>query len=330
MKRRRRSFAFLAVAVLALAFPSVAQKPEKAWRVGFLAARRRPVSLESDFYGEVPRGLRELGYVEGKSLVIEWRFADGNYERLAELAVELVKLKVDIIVADGMNSTLAAQKATKTIPIVFAGATEPVEHGLVKSLAHPGGNTTGLALVAGDTCPKQLEMLLTMVPGVSLIAVLWNPDNPSAHSNLKGVRAAAEMFHVKILAIAVRTPKEIESAFAEAGAHRAAALVVSPDMFISQQLPRIAGLAATNQLPGMSGLREYAEAGGLMSYGASRRYNYHRAATYVDKIIKGANPGELPVEQPMKLELVINRKTAKALGLTIPPELLLLADKVIE
>src|ERR1700674_318209 len=231
MRTRRQWFLVLGLGLLlALPLVSFAQPQGKVWRVGFLASRRRPESLESDFYGEVPRGLRELGYVEGKNLVIEWRFADGNYERLAQLAAEVVKLNVDIIVVDGMNATLAAQKATKTIPIVFGGVNDPVDNGLVKSLAHPGGNTTGLALVASDTSPKQMEMLRTMVPGLSRVATLWHPGNPSSQLALKNVQAAAQMIHINVLSLEAQTSKEIENAFALAGEERVEAVVVLPDL----------------------------------------------------------------------------------------------------
>lgn len=329
MRTRRQVLVGLGAA-LAAPLVAFAQKPGRVWRVGFLAARRRPESLDTDFYGEVPRGLRELGYVEGKNLVIEWRFADGRNERLPGLAAELVRLNVDVIVTDGTPGTLAAQKATRKIPIVFGGAGDPVGNGLVRSLARPGGNTTGLALLAGDTGSKQVEMLSRMVPRLFRVAAFWNPTNPLNLPVLKNVQAAADTTKVKLLPVEVRSEQEIENAFSLLARERAEALILLLDPFFIQQRRQIAELATMHRLPSIAGFREYVEAGGLMSYGQSRTAYYHRVATYIDKIFKGANPGDLPVEQSMTLELILNRRTAKALGLTIPPDLLVLADKVIE
>ena len=294
MRPRRLGYVAMGIA-LALLGEAAGQQP-KLRRVGFLAMRSRPESLEADFYGEVPRGLRELGYVEGKDLVVEWRFAGGDYARLPALVSELAALPVDVIVTDGTPGTKAALKSTASIPIVFAAAADPVGDGLVQSLAHPGGRATGCALLLNDTSVKEMELLRSIVPGLSRVGVLWNPGNPSSSRQVEMIKAAAPKLGIAVLAEDARTPEEIDTAFRSMTA----------------------------------GFREYTDAGGLMSYGINRRENYHRASTYVDKILKGASPGDLPVEQPTKVELVINRNAAKALALTIPPELLVQADKVID
>ena len=329
MNNRRKLIVALGSSALATLFSAFAQQQGKVWRVGFLAARR-PGSLDSDVYGAFVRGLRELGYVEGKNLVIEWRFADGMLERLPGLAAELVRLKVDIIVITGTQATSAAQKATTTIPIVMANVSDPVGGGFVKSLAHPGGNITGLSNITGELSPKHLEMLHSMVPKVSHVAVLVNPTSSSNTAVLKNVQAAAQKVGVKILPVEARAPQEIENAFSIMAQKKAGAVIVVRDAVFNQQARQIAELTAKNRLPSIWANREYAEAGGLMSYGPSFTDQYRRAAIYVDKILKGAKPADLPVEQPTKFELLINGKTAKALGLKIPQSLLIMADKVIE
>jgi len=274
--------------------------------------------------------MRELGYVEGKNLVIEWRFADNKYERLPDLAADLVRLKVDVIVTAGPAATSAAQKATTTIPIVFGGANDPVGSGFVKSLARPAGNITGLSNVSVEMSPKLLEMLLSTMPKLSRVAVLMNPSNSGHATMLKNVQAAAQKANVKVLPVEARTPQEIETGFSVMTKENAKAVIVVRDALFNQQVRQIAELAAKNRLSSIAQIREYVDAGGLMSYGPSITDSYRRAATYVDKIFKGAKPGDLPVEQPTKFELLINRKTAKALGLTVPQSLLISADKVIE
>ena len=308
---------------------SLAQQKEKVWHVGFLATRHVG-PLDSDYYGGFPRGMRELGYVEGKNLVIEWRSAEGSNERLSALAADLVRLHVDIIVTAGTPATSAAQETTTTIPIVIGSAGDPVGSGFVKSLAHPGGNITGLSELAVDVSPKLLEMLLSMVPELSRVVVLINPNNSSHFTILKNVQAAAQRIGVKVLPLKARSAKEIENVFALIAQKKAGAVIVAVDALFTQQARQIAELAAKNRLPAISGFREYAEAGFLMSYGSSFTDNFRRAATYVDRIFKGAKPGDLPVEQPTNIELIVNGKTAKALGLTIPQSLLIIADKVIE
>jgi putative ABC transport system substrate-binding protein len=330
MITRRKVLIALGAGALAAPFGSFAQQQGKIWRVGFLSLRPRPASLDSDVFGAFRLGMSELGYVEGKNLLIEWRFADNKYERLPALAAELVQMKVDVIVVAGAQDISAAQKATSMIPIVMATAPDPVGSGFVKTLARPGGNITGLSNVSAEVSPKHLEMLLGMVPKLSRVAVLVNPANSSHAMVLKSVQSAAQRTSSKILPVEARTAPEIEKAFSAMAREKAGAVIVARDALFNQQVRQIAELAAKNRLPTISGMREYVEAGGLMSYGASVTDQFRRAATYVDKIFKGAKPGDLPVEQSTKFELLINRKTAKALGLTIPQSLLISADKVIE
>ena len=330
MTTRRQLLLALGAGALAAPLASFAQQQGKAWRVGFLSARRRPASLDTDYYGAFPRGMRDLGYVEGKNLAIEWRFADGEYERLPGMAAELVQLKVDVIMALGAPAIVAAQKATTTIPIVVVTGVDPVDAGFVKSLARPGGNITGLSNLAGDISAKHLEMLLATMPTLARVAVLMNPANSTHAAFLKNVQYAAQKAGIKVLPVEAQTPQEIERAFSTMAREHVGAVIVALDPFFIQQGPQIAVQAGKHRLPSIFANREYAEAGGLLSYGQNQLDIYRRAATYVDKILKGAKPADLPIEQPTKLELVINLKTAKALGLTIPQSLLLRADEVIQ
>ena len=276
-------------------------------------------------------GLRDLGYVEGKNIVIEVRSADGEIERLAGLAAQLVEMKVDVIVATGTPAIQAAQRATNIIPIVMGTAGDPVGFRFVASLSRPGGNITGLTSITGDLSSKYLELLRTAVPKLSRVAVLMNPGNPS-HARLfvPNILAAAKKNGVSIVPVKLNSASQISAAFSAVKQERVGALIVLPDGLFYGQARRIAEFALQQHLPTMFADREPVETGGLMSYGQNLAENFYRAATYVDKILKGAKPGELPVEQPTKLELVINRKTAKAIGLTIPQELILRADRVIE
>lgn len=330
MKTRRELLVGLG-AILAAPGSAFAQKPGKVWRVGVAASRRGPGSAEWDmFYSQVPRRLRELGWVEGTDLVFEWRFAGGDYARLPELAAELVKANVDLIVTDGSQGIRATQAATKTIPIVFNGGSDLVASGFVKSLSRPGGNTTGVSLLLSDTAGKQVELVLKMVPKISRLAVLTNPGNPAHASLLTGFRNAVGASGPEVVHLDARSPKEIEEAGAQAVREKAGALLWTVDSFFIQQQRQIAQLAAMHRLPSMSGVAEYPEVGGLMGYGPDRRALWRRVAEYVDRILKGSNPGDLPVEQPSKLDLVLNRTTARALGLAIPPELLVQADRIID
>ena len=329
MNARRKLVLAIGAGALTVPLASLAQQPGRIWRVGFLSPR--PIGpLDADFYGAFPRTMRELGYVEGKNLVIEWRSAEGQPERLAGLAAELVRLKVDAIVAAAPQSVRAAQQATSTIPIVMGTAGDPVAAGLVKSLARPGGNTTGTSTNPVEIVPKLLEMLLGMQPRLTLVAVLLNPSNPGTGQTLGNLQVAARSVRVKLLPLEVRTPAEIEAAFVLMKQGSAGAFILIQDPLFTPHLRRVAELAAQHRLASVAGIREYVEAGGLMNYGPSFADNYRQVAVYVDKILKGAKPADLPVEQPMKFEMFINGKTAKALGLAIPHALLISADKVIE
>jgi putative ABC transport system substrate-binding protein len=330
MNNRRKLIVALGAGALVAPFGSFAQQQNKIWRVGFLAQSARPESLDSSPFGAFIRGMREFRYIEGRNLVVEWRFSDNNLERLPELAADLVRLKVDVIATQGTPASRAAQQATTTIPIVMVNVGDPVGSGFVKSLAHPGGNMTGLSNLSPELVTKQLEMLLSMVPKLSRVAVLVNPANSVQAGFLKRVQAAGQKTNVRILPVEARTAQELDKAFADMIRERAGALIVSFDALFSDQRRRIAELAAKHRLPSIAARKEDVDVGYLMSYGPKSADIFRHAATYVDKILKGAKPGDLPVEQPTKFELFINRKTAKALGLTIPQSLLISADKVIE
>ncbi len=329
MNNRRKLVIALGAGALAAPLAGFAQQqPAKVRRIGTLG-------LGSDYSNErrveaLLAGLRELGHVEGKHFVIEGRSINDKPEQLSNLAAGLVRLKVDVIVTSGVAATRAAQKATTTIPIVFGNLGDPVAQGFVKSLARPGGNITGHTTVAGDLNLKLLEMLRSLLPKLSRVAILMNPANPEHIVNLKNVQAAAQKIGMTIVALEVRDTKEIESALAVMVKEKAQALIVRSSPPFMQERHRIAELAAKNRLPMVSTYREYAEAGGLFSYGPNLTDNYRRVAVYVDKIFKGAKPADLPVEEPTKFELVINRKTAKALGLTIPQSLLIMMDQAID
>lgn len=276
----RRDTVLALLALHAAPFSSFAQQQTKVWRIGLLMGRSRPASLETDFYGAFPKAMRELGYIEGKNVQYEWRFADGKVDPLAGLAAELVRLKVDVIVTGGISAVRAAQQATRTIPIVMASAPDPMGSGLVASLARPGGNITGLSNVAVDVSPKLLEMLLVTTPNVTRIAVLRNPNNPASEAISQNLRTAAQITGRQLSVVDARTPTEIERAFSAMTQQRAEALIVANDNFFIQQRHQIGDLAAKFRLPAIYSLREHAEAGGLMSYGANRAEFYARAATY--------------------------------------------------
>jgi len=327
----RRSL-ILALGAVAVAAPlgALGQQHGKVHRVGVLSARQRPASLDTDYYGAFPRRMRELGYIEGKNLSVEWRFADGEYARLPRIAAELVQLKVDVILALGPPGAAAAQKATTTIPIIMVVSSDPVAAGFVKSLARPGGNITGLSNLAGDLSPKHLELLHVMVPKLARVGVLLNPANSAHGTIVSNVQTAAQKIAIKVVPAKASTLEEVDGAFATMVRESVGAVIVALDPFFIQQVHGIAARAARLGIPSIFANREYAEAGGLMSYGQNQVEIYRRAADYVDKIFKGAKPHSLPVEQPTQLELLINRKTADALGLSIPRSLLVSADRVIE
>jgi ABC-type uncharacterized transport system substrate-binding protein len=326
---RRREFISL-LGGAAVGWPLVArgQQAGKLWRICYLSAVSRESSSRS--YAALEQGMRDLGYVEGKDFVIEWRSVEGKYERFSEIIAELVQLKVDVIVTGVTAALPALQRATTTIPIVMAYSTDPVGNGLVASLVHPGGKITGLAGSSDDSSPKQLELLTTIVPNASRIGLLGNPDTETYSSVLKRAQDAAQKVGLSIVPIEARNPREIENAFAAFAKERMSAVMVASDAIFFGQRQRIAELALNNRLATMFSLREYAEAGGLMSYGENIADFFRHAAFYVDKIFKGAKPGELPIEQPTRFNLVINRKTADALNLAIPPQLYIFADEVIE
>ncbi len=273
--------------------------------------------------------LQELGYTLGKNMTIEERLAEGKYDRLPVLAAELTEMKVNVILAVSTPAIRAAQKATSSIPIVMVRTADPLGMGFVASLAHPGGNITGLTNINVDASTKYLELLRAAAPKLSQVGVLANPGTQTHADYVKRIQAAAQTANVKIIPLAAKTDAEIESSFATIRQQRGDALIVLPDPFFYARAKGIADLAIQNRLPTMSGTREPVEAGGLMSYGQNIGEHYYRAATYIDKILKGAKPAELPVEQPTKLELVINQKTAKAIGVTFPQALLIQADAVI-
>jgi len=290
-------------------------------------------SLETtggQFVDVFKRRLRDLGYVEGKDVVYEIRWAHGKLERLPALAQELVTLNPDVILSMTGTAALAARQATTKIPIVFARSDDPVGIGLVNSLARPGGNVTGLSSLAGDTSPKLLEFLLAAVPKLSRLAVLSQSSDPTTAPALKNLQTAAQSVNVNVIAIEASAPAEIDTAFARMTREHADAVSVSASHLFFVQRSQIADLALKHRMPSIFALREHSESGGLMSYGQNLADSYQRAATYVDKILKGAKPGDLPIEQATRLELVINLKTAKALGLTIPSSLRARADEVIE
>jgi putative ABC transport system substrate-binding protein len=328
MDRRRLLLTSLAGA-FAAPLAAGAQQAGKAHKLGFLAFSPADASLDGAFR----RGLRELGYIEGRNLAIEYRSADGQLNRLPDRAAELVALKVDLIVAAGTPSALAAKRATKTIPIVFPAAADAVGSGLVSSLARPGGNLTGLSFLGPELVGKGLEVLKEAIRGITRIAVLWQPGAHGERAQkdmLHGTEVAAQTLAVRLQFVEARDRDDLERAFEEMARTRANALTVLTSTMFFAEHRRLVELAAKNRLPVVYPWREPVDAGGLMAYGPSIPDMFRRAAAYVDKILNGAKPGELPVEQPSKFELVINLKTAKTLGLTIPPSLLARADQVIE
>jgi putative ABC transport system substrate-binding protein len=319
--------ALLALGLLAAPLAAQAQPtPGKTARIGYLSSRSGPSYLEEAFR----QGLRELGYFEGQNIAIEYRWAEFKPDRASTLAAELVRLNVNVIVSTGgpMPAT-AAKRATKTIPIVFTAA-NPVGTRLVASLNRPGGNMTGINVLGPELDVKRLDLLKEAVPGVSRVAVLANPANPVTAGALKELEGAARALRVKLHVLEVRERQGIDDAFAAMARERAQALLVTTDPMFLVQRERIVDLVAKHRLPAIFGWREFAEAGGLLSYDTNLADMYRRLATYVDKILKGAKPGDLPIEQPTRFEFVINLKTAKALGLTIPPSILSRADRVIE
>jgi putative ABC transport system substrate-binding protein len=320
----------VAVSILAAPLAAEAQQAAKIARLGYLSLNLSGNPHTSKAFLQ---GLRDLGYIEGRNVVIEYRDAEGKLDRLPALAAELVALKVDVILAVSTPQALIAKQATKTIPIVFASAADPVTSGLVTSLARPGGNVTGLSFLAPELVGKRLEQLKQAVPGVTRVAVLWQPGGYGERTEqdmLKEAEVAARALGVRLQFVEARGPEDFDRAFSDMTRARADALTVQSTTMLFVERRRLVDLAAKNRLPAVYTSRDYADAGGLMSYGPNLADLFRRAATYVDRILKGAKPGDLPVEQPTKFELVINLKTAKALGLKISQSVLQRADQVIE
>jgi putative tryptophan/tyrosine transport system substrate-binding protein len=329
MTMLRRAIALLitlALALLVAPLASEAQPPLQVPRVGYLLGATRE---QEPFLEEFLEAMRALGYVEGQNLLMEYRAAAGHYERLPALAAELVRLPVDVLLVVITPAALAAKDATTTIPVVMMGVGDPVGSGLVASLARPGGNITGVTSVSPDLVEKQLEFLKAALPTVSRVAVLWNPANPAHALRVPEADVAAQRLGVQLHRVEARGPDAFDRAFAAMTRAHVGALLVFGDAMVFQHRSRLAELAATSRLPTMHNIRPFVEAGGLMAYGPSTRDLRRRAAVYVDKILKGAKPADLPVEQPMKFELVLNLKTADALGLTIPPTVLFQATEII-
>jgi putative tryptophan/tyrosine transport system substrate-binding protein len=327
----RRAFIAGTLSLLAAPLAVEAQPAGKVYRIGILGNVPLTDREGARLWGAFTEGLRELGYVEGQNITIERRFSEGRYERLPALAAELVRLHVDVIVVPATQNPLAAKQATQTIPIVMTSGGDPVASGLVASLAHPGGNLTGLSvIVTPEIVGKQLELLKEIAPRVPRVALLGNPANASYQGGIEAARRAAQALGIRLAVLDARGPDDFGQTFAAMTSDRVGALLVSTDGMFILYRSRIIDLAARHHLPAMYGTSEFVDAGGLMFYGPSLRDNFRRAATYVDKILKGAKPADLPVEQPTKFELIINLKTAKGLGVTIPPSVLARTDEVIE
>jgi len=322
--RRRDFIALVGGGAVALPLRALAQASGKIWRMGFIAQGYER------FYDALFEGLRELGYAEGKNLVVERRYAEGHAERFQEFAAEMVRLKVDVIVVTTTPAALAVKTATATIPVVFPNAISPVESGVVESLAHPGGNVTGGAAQTAALSTKRLAILKEVIPGLSRGAVLWNAANPALAYPWRQTQSAAGELGVALQSLEVRVPKDIKSAFAMMVADRPDALIVLQDALTLQHRKEIIDFTIQKRLPGMFVAKEWVVVGGLMSYGENLADMYRRGAYFVDKVLKGAKPADLPVEQVTKFELILNLKTAKAMELTIPAAFLATADEVIE
>jgi ABC-type uncharacterized transport system substrate-binding protein len=325
----RKIFCLVLVAMLfALCIPAHAQQPKKIPRIGYLSFQSS--SSGRDLDDPFRQGLNALGYVEGKNIIIEYRWAEGNFDRLPELAAELVRLKVDVIVARGTRSVRAAKQATSTIPIVVPIVADPVGDGLVASLAHPGGNVTGLTPMTPDLSGKRLELLKETFPKISHVAVLYDPNDGATALDWRETEVAASGFGVTLQSSEVTDPNQFGPAFAAMTSGRTNAFIALTHSFLTVNMRRLVDVATKSRLPGMYGQSLFVDAGGLMSYGPSYSDLSRRAALYVDKILKGAKPAVLPVQRPTKFELVINLKAAKQIGLTIPPNVLARADRVIK
>jgi len=324
---RRRFFGFtLGTLLFALNFPAEAQQPKKVPRIGFIT------SGTAFSVGGFQRGLRDLGYTEGKNILVEYRYVEGKVDRIPTLVTELVELKVDVLVVVTLVGIRAAKQATKTIPVVMMTTQDPVATGIVDSLARPGGNITGVTTLTRDLSGKRLELLKEVVPRISRVGVLWDTNSgPGPAIGFKEYEAAAGSLKIQLQSLAVRGPNpDLKGAFQAAANDHISAMITMNNLVLLRYQKQIADLAIKNRIPSMCETSAYVEAGGLMSYAASDAESYRRAVTYVDKILKGANPADLPIEQPTKFELILNLKTAKQIGVTIPPTVLYRADKVIK
>ena len=328
MNHRRKLL--MALGAAALTLPLTPRAQTKIWRLGYLDYGSRQSLVDAGRYAALMDGLRERGYVEGKNFVLEARYADGNADRMDGLAAELVRQKVDLILSTGTVASHAARRATATIPIVITITTDPVGEGFAASLARPGGNITGMTSGAEDTVLKLIELMTVAVPKLKRIAVVTNPASSSLAPQLLRLQAAAKRAGKTVLPVNVRAPEEIERGFATMTREHVDAVIILVDTFLFSQRTQIAALALKHRLPSIYPVAAYAEAGGLMSYGVDSNDNFRRAGIFVDKILKGTKPGDLPFEQPTRYNFVINRKTANALGVKISGELLTRADRVIE
>jgi putative ABC transport system substrate-binding protein len=324
---RRREFIGSLIGAVAWPLTLRAQQTSKVYSIGYLSAGTgHPFTLRDAFV----EALRQLGWIEGKNVVFEYRYAENRLDRLPELAAELVRLKVDVIVTAGTLAPLAAKRATTTIPIVMTAPGDPLGTGLVASLARPGGNVTGTSLMVPDIGGKRLDLLKKLLPRISRVAILWNAANPYPANVFRETESAARMMGIEVQSLEVRRPEDFDSVFEASRRQPPDALITVEDPLTINYRNKIVDFAATNRLPAIHGLREFVQAGGLMSYGASLIDLFRQSAVYVDKILRGTKPADLPIEQPTTFELVINLKTAKTLGLTVPRILLASADEVIE
>jgi ABC-type uncharacterized transport system substrate-binding protein len=314
--------------LLAVCFPVQAQQSAKVWKIGVLVSTSRALNASRE--DNLWQGLRQLGYVEGKNVAMEYRYADGQLDRLPQLAADLVGLKVDVIVVSGTRAAVAAKQATSTIPIVLAGVGDPVQAGLVSSLLQPGSNVTGVARLSPDFIGKRMELIKEVIPKTNRMVALSNPDNPAHAANLRQIDIRARALAIELQIVTARNPNEFDSAFAAATKARADALLLMPDALFHTYPSKIVELAAKSRLPAMYDRSDFVEAGGLMSFAVNIADLSRRAAAYVDKILKGSNPANLPVDEPTKYDLAVNLNAAHALELTIPPNVLVRADKVIK
>lgn len=328
MNKRRKLVLALGAGVLAAPFAALSQQSGKVWRIGWISNDRG--SANAPMFAAFREGMRDLGYVEGRNLVIDARWGEGSNERLEQLAVELVKSKPDIIVTQGGPATHPVMRAGATMPVVFGYSGDPVEGGVVASLARPGRNFTGTTFLSFDLVGKRLELLKEAMPGLKRIATLANPQHPGEQGELRASQAAAKALGLSLQYFPAQNAAQVDEALAGILKSRSEAVDVFPDALLVRSSDRIAAFSIANRIPAISGWAQFADGGNLMSYGPSLRSMYRRLATYVDKIVKGARPADLPVELPTTVELVVNLKTAKALGVRIPQSILLRADRVIE